>query len=162
MNASPKPRRSGATSRGTSDNAGRFDARQEQHAGADQVSDGSSTEEPQPTEAVDQRPTREGRRDLDEGRKPTDDPDLLVPHARPGQRLELVRVGAFTAGYVRDFDWVSGLRTGIGADVTAYSFPSTLKPVYGDFPLSVHAFLRLRWGSPHAGAGHAGHAGMKM
>ncbi|MCA1580966.1 MAG: hypothetical protein LC796_06120 [Acidobacteria bacterium] len=79
-----------------------------------------------------------------------------------GGQEELVRVGAYTAGYVRDFDWVSGLRTGIGADVTAYSFPSSLKPVYGDFPLSVHAFLRLRWGSPHAAAGHAGHAGMKM
>ncbi|MEO8190084.1 MAG: hypothetical protein ABI682_07055 [Acidobacteriota bacterium] len=75
---------------------------------------------------------------------------------------DLVRVGAYTAGYVRDFDWVSGLRTGIGADVTAYSFPSSLKPVYGDFPLSVHAFLRLRWGAPHAGAGYNGHAGMKM
>ena len=73
---------------------------------------------------------------------------------------DLVRIGAYTAGYIRDFDLVSGLRTGIGADVTAYSFASSLKPVYGSFPVSVHAFLRLRWGTAHGGA--EGHAGMKM
>lgn len=74
----------------------------------------------------------------------------------------LVRIGAFTAGYVRDFNLISGLRTGVGVDATAYIFPSSLKPVYGSFPVSVHAFLRLRWGAPHAGGGHEGHAGMKM
>jgi hypothetical protein len=79
-----------------------------------------------------------------------------------GGREDLVRIGAYTAGYVRDFDGVPGLKTGIGADVTAYSFPSELKRVYGSFPVSIHAFLRLRWGSPHAGSGHEGHAGMKM
>jgi hypothetical protein len=73
-----------------------------------------------------------------------------------------VRVGSYTAGYVRDFDLMSGLKTGVGADLTAYSFPSSLKPAYGSFPVSVHAFLRLRWGAPHGAAGHKGHAGMKM
>jgi hypothetical protein len=72
------------------------------------------------------------------------------------------RIGACTAGYVRDFDVLAGLRTGLGSDVTVYSFPSSLKPVYGSFPVSFHAFLRLRWGMPHSGGGHAGHAGMKM
>jgi hypothetical protein len=56
---------------------------------------------------------------------------------------------------------VPGLKTGIGGDLTVYSFPSSLDPVYGSFPVSVHAFLRLRWGKPHGGA-HSGHAGMKM
>ncbi len=74
----------------------------------------------------------------------------------------LVRVGAYTAGYVRDFNLVTGLRTGIGSDVTAYTFPSSFKPIYGSFPLSVHAFLRLRWGTPHGGTGHDAHAGMRM
>ena len=67
---------------------------------------------------------------------------------------DLVRVGAYTAGYLRDFDLVSGLKTGIGADLTIYSFPSSLDPVYGHSPVSIHAFLRLRWGNPHGAAGH--------
>ena len=75
---------------------------------------------------------------------------------------DLARIGAYTAGYVRDLDVLTGLRTGLGGDVTIYSFPSSLKPVYGSFPVSFHAFLRLRWGAPHSGGGHAGHAGMKM
>jgi hypothetical protein len=73
----------------------------------------------------------------------------------------LARIGACTAGYLRDFNLLTGLRTGLGGDVTVYSFPSFLKPVYGSYPVSFHAFLRLRWGAPHSG-GHAGHAGMKM
>lgn len=78
-----------------------------------------------------------------------------------GGGADLVRVGAYTAGYLRDFDLVSGLKTGIGGDLTIYSFPSSLEPVYGQFPVSVHAFLRLRWGNPH-GAGHMDHGKTKM
>ena len=70
---------------------------------------------------------------------------------------DLVRIGAFTAGYVRELPRLAGLKTGLGADVTAYGVPSSLKRVYGSFPLSVHVFVRLRWGAPHA-TGHAGHA----
>jgi len=80
------------------------------------------------------------------------------PH---GGGADLVRVGAYTAGYLRDFDLASGLKTGIGADLTIYSFPSSLEPIYGHFPVSVHAFLRLRWGNPH-GAGHMDHGKMKI
>jgi len=68
----------------------------------------------------------------------------------PGQP-RLADVFALTAGYLRDFMVVEPLKTGVGADVTVYSFPSSLKPVYGDFPVSGHFFVRLRWGSPHAG-----------
>ncbi len=62
-----------------------FDAGQEQHAGTDEVRDGADAKEAQPAEAVDQRTTREGRRDLDERRKPDDHPDLLVGHPGPGK-----------------------------------------------------------------------------
>jgi hypothetical protein len=85
-----------------------------------------------------------------------------IPAHHNGGAVDLVRVGAVTAGYVREFECVSVLRTGLGADATVYAFPASLKPVYGSFPLSLHAFLRLRWGSPHSGGSHAGHEGMKM
>src|SRR6266542_3593157 len=80
----------------------------------------------------------------------------------PGGGGNLARIGAYTVGYLRDFAVVSGLKTGIGGDLTIYSFPSSLKVVYGDFPVSFHAFLRLRWGAPHSGGDHSGHTGMKM
>ena len=63
----------------------RVDAGQEQHAGTDEVRDGADAKEAQPAEPVDQRTTREGRRDLDERRKPDDQPDLLVAHPGPGK-----------------------------------------------------------------------------
>ncbi len=74
------------------------------------------------------------------------DPEPDVP--------EIADVFALTAGYLRDFELVQGLKTGLGADLTLYSFPSSLKPVYGDFPISGHFFLRLRWGASHGG-GHS-------
>jgi hypothetical protein len=86
------------------------------------------------------------------------DDDLLAfkgePHVSPPDEPRLANIFAFTAGYLRDFALVSGLATGLGADVTVYSFPSTLEPAYGHFPLSGHFFLRVRWGAAH-GAGHA-------
>jgi hypothetical protein len=66
-----------------------------------------------------------------------------------------VRVDAYTVGYLRDFDLIGGLKTGIGVDLTAYAFPETLKAAYGSGPVSVHGFLRLRWGAP-SGAHHHG------
>jgi hypothetical protein len=90
---------------------------------------------------------------------------LFAKGVSPGPQAgsDLVRVGAYTLGYLREFDLLSGwkVKTGVGVDATAYSLPSSLELVYGSFPLSVHAFVRLRWGSPH-GAEHSGHAGMKM
>jgi hypothetical protein len=63
-------------------------------------------------------------------------------------------VFAFTAGYLRDFEVVPNLSTGLGGDLTLYAFPSSLKSAYGDFPVSGHFFLRLRWGASHGG-GHS-------
>ncbi len=74
---------------------------------------------------------------------------------------EIAEIGALTLGYLRSFNLtealnlgVEGVNVGAGADLTAYSFPSELERVYGDFPVSLHLFLRLRWGKQH-GAGHA-------
>ncbi len=71
--------------------------------------------------------------------------------ALPGRPVstKIVRLKALTLGYFRDFDLVSGLKTGLGADITAYRYPADLDFVYGRNPLSTHAFFRLRWGTPH-------------
>jgi hypothetical protein len=71
------------------------------------------------------------------------------PEDVPSRR---VRVEAATLGYVRNVPWLEKLETGLGADVTLYRLPSTLDSVYGDRPLSVHGFLRMRFGS-HRGHG---------
>jgi hypothetical protein len=68
---------------------------------------------------------------------------------------DLAEIGALTVGYLRDFGRRDDRKLGVGADLTAYSFPSDLEGVYGDFPVSFHVFLRLRWGRPH-GAGPSG------
>jgi len=84
--------------------------------------------------------------------------DLLAfkgePHIEPPDAPRLANVFAVTLGYVRDFDLLGKLATGLGGDLTVYSFPSALEPAYGSFPVSGHFFFRLRWGAPHAG-GHA-------
>ena len=73
---------------------------------------------------------------------------LLLTKTLPPPELprKLAPIGAFTAGYLRDFELLTGLDTGLGADVTLYAFPRGLEPAYGSFPVSVHGFLRLRWG----------------
>jgi len=72
-------------------------------------------------------------------------------------------VRALTLGYLRDlhrFDDVGPLgpvNVGLAADLTLYDFESLLDGAYGESPLSVHAFLRVRWGTPHGAGGHGGH-----
>jgi hypothetical protein len=61
-------------------------------------------------------------------------------------------IGAATLGYVRNFPWLTEAETGLGLDATLYRFTSRLVPVYGAHPVSVHGFLRIRFGSP---GGHA-------
>jgi hypothetical protein len=72
------------------------------------------------------------------------------------QLPETAEIGALTLGYLRDFLIARALRVGAGADLTVYSFPSGLKPVYGDSPISAHVFLRVRWGEPHRSMNHSG------
>lgn len=73
-------------------------------------------------------------------------PETVSPHR--------TSVQAATLGYVRDFPWLSEAETGLGADATIYRFTSRLDSVYGAHPVSVHGFLRVRFGSH--GEGHAG------
>jgi len=54
------------------------------------------------------------------------------------------RVQAYTAGYERDLNLVRHLATGIGAQLTLYSTPESLKPEYGSHPVGGVIFLRLR------------------
>jgi hypothetical protein len=71
--------------------------------------------------------------------------------ALPGRPVGtgIARIKALTLGYFRDFKLVTGLKTGVGTDLTAYRYPKDLEFVYGSQPLSIHAFVRLRWGTPH-------------
>jgi hypothetical protein len=56
------------------------------------------------------------------------------------------RIGAYTFGGVRDLVQNHAWQLGLGADVTFYSKPSVLNPVYGARPVSFQIFLRLRPG----------------
>ena len=71
-----------------------------------------------------------------------------------------IQVQAATLGFVRNMPWLEKLETGLGLDFTAYRFPSRLDAVYGSHPVSLHGFLRIRFGShgdEMTGSGHAGH-----
>jgi hypothetical protein len=54
------------------------------------------------------------------------------------------RVQAYTAGYDRELGHVPHLSTALGAQLTWYGVPQTLRPVYGSHPFGVVVFLRLR------------------
>jgi hypothetical protein len=55
------------------------------------------------------------------------------------------RIRAYTGGFTHDLPkLIPGVEAGIGANVSAYGLPSAIKPYYGDRPLGVNIFLRLR------------------
>ncbi len=54
------------------------------------------------------------------------------------------RIGAYTAGYTRDFYLLPHLAMGLGANFTTYSMPVGLRPYYGQRPLAVLIFLRFK------------------
>jgi hypothetical protein len=54
------------------------------------------------------------------------------------------RIGAFTAGYTRDFHLVPHVITGIGGTFTLYHVPSPIQPYYGEHPAAFYVFLRFR------------------
>jgi Cu/Ag efflux protein CusF len=54
------------------------------------------------------------------------------------------RVRALTIGYSRDVVTTGLLAGAIGANITVYSVPRTIKPYYGSNPHSFYLFLRLR------------------
>lgn len=73
---------------------------------------------------------------------------------RPADRLQLgidedhpsFRIGAYTFGAARDLWSTEKLLLAIGGDVTFYSQPATLDPIYGRDPKSFRIFFRLRPG----------------
>lgn len=54
------------------------------------------------------------------------------------------RVQAYTGGYERDFHFVPHLATGLGGQLTVYSAPGSLVPLYGHHPVGAVIFLRFR------------------
>ncbi|HEY6248766.1 MAG TPA: hypothetical protein VI685_02330 [Candidatus Angelobacter sp.] len=61
----------------------------------------------------------------------------------------LARVQAYTVGYDREFDRIPYLSTAVGGQVTFYSKPDALTPVYGAHPTGAVLFLRVRPVSKH-------------
>jgi hypothetical protein len=76
------------------------------------------------------------------------DKDELFPNAATHPAYG---IGAYTFGGVRDLVQNHLEQVGLGADVTFYSKPSVLDPIYGSDPVSFHVFLRLRPGLNHHG-----------
>jgi len=71
------------------------------------------------------------------------DKDELFPQAATHPAY---RIGAYTFGGVRDLVHDERWQIGLGGDVTFYSKPAVLDPVYGDNPVSFHVFVRIRPG----------------
>jgi hypothetical protein len=69
------------------------------------------------------------------------DKDELFPNAATHPAY---RIGAYTFGGVRDFVHTAKWNFGIGSDVTFYSKPGLLDQFYGDNPVSLHVFIRIR------------------
>ncbi len=84
------------------------------------------------------------RRNFLTGRAESVDKDELFanhPEIEPGRAF---RIGAYTAGYTRDVGAYKSLVAGVGANITAYTTPSALKPYYGDHPWGVNVYVRFR------------------
>jgi hypothetical protein len=54
------------------------------------------------------------------------------------------KIHAYTGGYTRDIGVFSGLKTGIGMNITTYAIPKAIQPDYGQHPFGVNVFLRVR------------------
>jgi len=87
------------------------------------------------------------------GRAENADRDSLVlfeeaPFVRLVEEQRFARVQAYTAGYARELPrlvpWVS---TALGGQFTYFGTPEKLRPVYGNHPVGVQVFLRLRLSS---------------
>ena len=53
-------------------------------------------------------------------------------------------VNAYTIGYTRDLFTFHGAQTGLGANVSLYGIPQAIKVYYGDHPMGVNVYLRVR------------------
>jgi hypothetical protein len=93
------------------------------------------------------------------------DKDELFPHPilkvvpRPALPVRVFLVKAYTLGYTFDVIRAASSTTGIGANVTRYTFPSILQGFYSPHPHSVIVYLRFRLG---ANSGDQHHMNMPM
>lgn len=55
-------------------------------------------------------------------------------------------VNAYTIGYTRDLFTFHGAETGLGANLSLYVIPDAIKRYYGDHPLGMNVYLRVRLG----------------
>lgn len=53
-------------------------------------------------------------------------------------------VQAYSFGFDHDFDFVPHMASALGAQVTSYTSPAALTPIYGSHPVGVALFVRLR------------------
>jgi hypothetical protein len=60
------------------------------------------------------------------------------------EEMPIGQVQAYTFGYDREFGKLPHTAVALGAQVTTYGVPSSLRPVYGTDPVGVAVFLRLR------------------
>ncbi len=54
------------------------------------------------------------------------------------------RIGAYMLGYTRDVATFDHLIAGLGLNVTGYTLPAAIQPVYGGHPAGVNLFARFR------------------
>jgi hypothetical protein len=71
------------------------------------------------------------------------------------------RIGAYTFGGARDIWNTDKVSLAIGGDLTFYSKPSILDPIYGSNPVSWKLFFRLRPGKMDMQSMHGMHGNMK-
>jgi len=67
------------------------------------------------------------------------------------------RIGAYTFGGARDIWNTDKISMAIGSDLTFYSKPAVLNPIYGSHPVSWKIFLRLRPAKMNMGSTHGSH-----
>ena len=65
-------------------------------------------------------------------------------HVHEEHLADSFNVTAFTAGYTRDLLLTQHGRIGIGANVSTYMIDDTLKPFYGNHPMGMTVYLRMR------------------
>jgi len=72
--------------------------------------------------------------------------ELLESSTASANSVESIigRVQAYTAGYDREFGWIPHVSTALGGQLTVYSAPAALQPIYGSHPVGGLLFLRLR------------------
>ncbi len=89
--------------------------------------------------------------DKDELLRPSDRALLGITEEHPS-----FRIGAYTTGFARDLWNSDKLSFAVGSDLTFYSKPAILNPIYGNNPVSWKLFFRVRPGKMEMSHMHGG------